>query len=105
MNQTTKAALASAWAAVKGDGCTNAPDLIYSDACRQHDADYTTHTDERGAALTRADADRRLRLAMSKAGRGSLIAGWLLPWTYWAAVRLFGGNYWRKATPADEMNT
>ena len=62
------------------DGCTASPDFNFTGCCEDHDFSY------RNAAISRRQADRRLRACIRS-------KGWvLLPWVYWIAVRLFG---WR----------
>lgn len=68
----------------KFDGCTNAPDLNAADCCAEHDYHY------QDLDLTRAQADKKLRKCMQK-------KGWIiLPWIYWGAVRIFGGNHYAR---------
>lgn len=68
----------------KFDGCTSSPDLNFIDCCNRHDYDY------QNMSMSRARADKRLRQCMSK-------RGWIvLPWLYWAAVRVFGGNHFKR---------
>jgi len=66
------------------DGCTNSPDLNFGDCCARHDYDY------QDLKVKRSTADKRLRECMQK-------KGWiLLPWIYWAMVRIFGGNHFKR---------
>jgi hypothetical protein len=62
------------------DGCTMSPDFDFRDCCVRHDLDYW-----RGD-VTRAEADRRLRQCIKEKGYV------VLPWIYWAGVRLFGAG-------------
>lgn len=79
----------------RSDGCTNAPDLHYRPCCEQHDTDYTD------CAKTRAQADRDLRLCMKRRGL-TWVGRYVLPWVYWAAVRLFGASHWRQNQSSEE---
>lgn len=82
-----------AWHAVKGDGCTAAPDFTFGECCRRHDADYTLHHDEDGRALTRAQADRRLRDCIAREA-ATPIGRRVISWAYWIGTRLFGRGHW-----------
>jgi len=84
-------------AALQGDGCTASPDLFYRECCDEHDVYYRTGRDLGGEPITRAEADRRLRACMKRAGKTLIVGRWLLPWCYYGAVRLFGGAAWRGA--------
>lgn len=69
----------------KYDGCTAVPDFDFgSDCCGEHDYHYQDRT------ITRAEADRRLRDCLRKKGYV------VLPWIYWAGVRVFGWCFWKK---------
>ena len=81
-------------ALVKGDGCTASPDLRIYDACLEHDRDYTTRRDEKGRILSRFKADNRFLHNMRKAAPNWLVRN-TLPFVYYAAVRVFGGAFWR----------
>src|SRR3990167_4187008 len=81
--------------ALKGDGCTNSPDLFYTHCCDEHDIHYRTGHTLEGTPISRKDADRRLFTCMKKAGKTPIIGRFLVPCIYWAAVRLFGGRAWR----------
>lgn len=85
-----------AWAAVRGDGCTKSPDFAYTRCCNRHDKDYSTHTDENGKPLTRKQADKRLYDCMRKSGKTPIVGRLIVPAIYYAAVRTFGGKYWKK---------
>lgn len=66
------------------DGCTNAPNLNVEACCNRHDYDY------QDLKITRRAADKKLRKCMQR-------QGWIfLPWIYWAAVRIFGGNHFKR---------
>lgn len=78
---------------IQGDGCTCAPELWYHACCVEHDRCYTTGEDSEGAAMTRAEADARLRACLQGCAPG-LISSFALPWVYWTAVRVFGGSHW-----------
>lgn len=86
-------------AALKGDGCTSSPDLFYRRCCDEHDIYYRTGRDLDGNPISRAEADRRLRNCMRAAGKTPVIGRHLLPWVYWAAVRLFGRGHYNPAPP------
>ncbi len=94
-----------AWALVKGDGCTSAPDLWYADCCARHDADYTTGTDETGRRISRAAADARFRACMQRTAAPLPISRRLLPWVYWAAVRVFGWRHWKRQSDEQKTDT
>ena len=69
----------------KYDGCTSAPDFNFGyDCCGEHDFHYQA-TD-----ITRKEADRLLRECIQKKGYV------VLPWVYWAAVRMFGRGLWKR---------
>lgn len=68
----------------KTDGCSNSPDFTFSECCIEHDINYRKNPDQ----ITRSEADKRLRQCIGEHG---LI---VLPWLYWAAVRLFGRKSW-----------
>lgn len=91
--------------ALKGDGCTSAPDLHYRHCCDEHDVYYRQGQDADGQPVTRAEADRRLRLCMRAAGKTPVFGRWLLPWVYWSAVRLFGRRAWHKSKSSDSVAT
>lgn len=82
-------------AALKGDGCSSAPDLFYRECCDEHDVHYRTGKTIDDQPITRAEADRQLRLCMMEHGQTPIVGRWLLPWVYWTAVRLFGGSSWK----------
>lgn len=84
-----------AWKYLKGDGCTAVPDLTYSKCCRAHDADYRFGVNENGDPITRAEADQRLRTCMAKTGKTPVIGRFLLPWVFWAGVRMGAGKVWK----------
>jgi len=72
------------------DYCTKSPDFNFSDCCKAHDEDYEIEKVSRWAA------DRKLRKCISKKGLG-LYRYRVLPWVYWAGVRVFGANRYGKA--------
>lgn len=94
---------AALWAAVKGNGCSDVPD--WNDhlrgCCNRHDCDYSTHTDETGEPITRAQADKRLRQCMGKEGR-TWFGRRVLSITYWLGVRVFGRKFWRRCEAAGD---
>lgn len=76
----------------KTDGCTSSPDFNFVQCCIEHDINYRDNPNE----ITRADADKRLRKCIQ--AKGFII----LPWLYWSAVRLFGGNAWKNAASSTQ---
>jgi len=68
----------------KFDGCTKAPDFNAEDCCNRHDYDY------QNMSMSRAKADKRLRVCLQKKGWG------LLAWWYWAVVRALGRNHFKE---------
>lgn len=91
-----KADARAAWRLIKGDGCTAAPEFTFTPCCDEHDRHYMTHTEANGRSITRAEADRRFLECCRRNAPPIPILGPLLPFIYFAAVRLFGGRYWRK---------
>lgn len=91
-----KEKIKSAWKAVRGDGCTMSPDIHENirNCCNQHDADYTTGTDENGNEITRAQADKRLFECMRK-NSYTPIGKFIVAPFYYVAVRLFASNHWK----------
>ena len=81
-------------ALVQGDGCTASPDLWFHDACTEHDRDYSVQLDENGRKLSRFKADNRFLRNMRKDAPNWIIRN-TLPFVYYAAVRVFGGAFWR----------
>lgn len=81
------AALKAAWLRLRGktDGCTLSPDLDFKDCCDTHDVRYRANPER----ITRAEADRALRVCIRS--KGYLV----LPWVYWAFVRLVGWAFWK----------
>lgn len=80
------------WAAIYraySDGCSSSPDFNFTACCDEHDYYYATHETIDEQPISRKEADRRLRKCI-QAHWGGL----LLPWIYWAAVRLFGGKHY-----------
>jgi len=73
---------------MSSDGCSGAPDLFWKDCCKEHDFYYRF---PKVAKVSRAEADKRLRLCMRGKGSGRIVS-----WTYWAAVRLIGWRFWDK---------
>lgn len=73
------------------DGCTSSPDFNFGyDCCGEHDYYYQS------GEISRAEADKRLRKCMQK--KGYIV----LPWVYWAGVRLFGRGIWAKHKHEDQ---
>lgn len=79
---------------IRGDGCTSAPELWFHEACNEHDRDYTTHRDEKGILIKRIHADNRFLRNMRNAAPNWIVRN-TLPFMYYAAVRVFGGAFWR----------
>lgn len=76
---------------IQTDGCTLVPD-VYKEACIEHDFYYVTHRDFTGLFISRAEADRRLRITkqrLSKLGKTSPLSWWR-----WIGVRAFGWLFW-----------
>lgn len=76
------------------DGCSMSPDLTFHSCCEEHDYYYRNHSGPNGLPITRAEADRRLRECIARKG----VLGWewkVLPWVYWAGVRLLGRRAWK----------
>lgn len=86
---------ALAWA-LKGDGCSRAPDLFYRSCCDEHDIHYRTGMTLAGVSLTRKQADTRFRKCLQKNGKTPILGTFILPWIYYAAVRLFGESSWNR---------
>jgi hypothetical protein len=82
-------------AKVQADGCSDSPDLFYTDCCDEHDIAYRTGFDEDGSEITRAQADKQLFECMKKAGKTPVVGRWLVPAIYYGAVRLFGSGSWK----------
>ncbi len=68
---------------LSSDGCSMAPDLDIGACCRRHDFHY------RNGTVSRHEADALLRECITAHGYR------LLPWLYWAGVRLFGRRSYR----------
>ena len=85
---------ALAWA-LKGDGCSGgAPDLNYRPCCDEHDIHYRTGMTVDGERITRKEADERFRKCMQERGLVPILGTHIVPFFYWAAVRLFGEDSW-----------
>ncbi len=74
---------------IMGDSCTGVPDFNFTECCAEHDKDYEE------ATLTRYQADKKLRLCISKK-RVGFYNYRLMPWIYFAGVRVFGGSHYGK---------
>ncbi len=81
---------------IRGDGCTGAPDLSFRKCCDYHDLAYQTHRNTAGHEITRAEADRAFLECMKRNAPGAPIAGRLLPYFYYLAVRIFGSAHWKE---------
>jgi hypothetical protein len=84
---------ALAWA-LKGDGCSKVPDLNYRSCCDEHDIHYRTGMTIDGVKITRKEADSRFLVCMQKKGMVPILGTHIVPFFYWAAVRLFGETAW-----------
>lgn len=76
---------------LKSDGCSGVLDF-HRDGCLEHDIAYRTGKDPLGEAISRAEADKRLRWYIqihSRFGGASPMAWWR-----WAGVRLLGRKSW-----------
>lgn len=78
------------------DHCTAAPELFYSECCKQHDVEYSTGMDSDGKPLTRYQSDMAFLKCCKLRRKNYPITGLLIPWMYFFAVRLFGGRRWLK---------
>lgn len=81
--------------ALKGDGCTNAPDLTYRRCCDEHDIHYRTGETLAGEPISRTEADAALFRCMRKTGKTPVVGRLIVPAFYWLGVRLFGGGAWK----------
>lgn len=90
-------AAAAAHRLIAGDGCSSSPELWYHQCCTEHDRAYAMHCDETGRPITRAEADAAFLRCMQASGRLGPIGRLFLPRLYWAAVRLFGRQYWQSS--------
>ena len=82
-------------AALQGDGCTSSPDFFYTKCCDEHDIHYRTGHTIKGNPITRAAADKRLFICMKKAGKTPVLGRFIIPLTYYIAVRLFASKAWK----------
>jgi hypothetical protein len=71
------------------DGCSSAPDFNFRECCEEHD--YYYRNDISVTGVSRSCADKRLRKCISKKWKLPL-----MPWVYWAGVRLCGWIPWNK---------
>jgi len=60
----------------------------------EHDKDYATRRNEKGIFISRFQADNRFLRHMRKDAPNWVIRN-TLPFLYYAAVRVFGGAFWR----------
>jgi hypothetical protein len=90
MKLTYRQQLALLKRSCKSDGCTGVPDFDFgSDCCAEHDLNYQV------GDISRAEADKLMRQCIQ--AKGYI----LLPWVYWAGVRLFAGPIWRRYRKQD----
>lgn len=82
--------------ALKGDGCTGAPDLEYRRCCDEHDFHARTGVTIDGHPITEAEAALRLFRCM-RAKRTHWLKRLVVPAVYWTGVRLFGWWAWKGA--------
>jgi hypothetical protein len=77
---------------LNGDGCSASLDLWFSVCCDEHDIAYRTGYDVEGYPVSRAQADRLLRICI----QAGTPLGKFSPtsWTYWLGVRVFGKWAW-----------
>lgn len=90
---------------VRADGCSSAPDFWFKECCDEHDVYYRTGRDSEGYPITRAEADRRLRLCLRDSAI-TPIGRFILSPLYYMAVRLFGSRHWKGGSdekPANEQ--
>ena len=80
-------------AALKGDGCTDAPDLTYRQCCDEHDIHYRTHAHLDGRPITKAEADKRLYKCMQQKSI-TPVGRWLIAPLYYNAVKYFAQSAW-----------
>jgi hypothetical protein len=74
------------------DGCTGVPDFDFRKCCEAHDRHYAADS-----TLSRAEADRRLRLCIQAKGRrkrGGLLFYQPVSWLYWIGVRALGKSHY-----------
>lgn len=90
--------------ALKGDGCTSAPDFWYRRCCDEHDIAYRTGKTVDGADITRAEADKRLFDCMCKRGKTPIVGRFIIPALYWGAVRIFGRGAWKRDEAMGDKN-
>ena len=92
MKLTRKEYVAQLAKALKGDGCTDVPDLFFTPCCDEHDIHYRTGNTITGKPITRLQADNQFFKCMRKHGKTPVIGKLLLPALYWVGVRIFGGK-------------
>lgn len=79
--------------ALDSDGCSGVPDwMIWT--CYEHDIHYRTHRFLDGKEITRAKADRIMRVRMQQGSAWGVL--YWRSWARWIGVRLFGANAWNK---------
>lgn len=81
--------------ALKGDGCTSAPDFFYRQCCDEHDIHYRTGHTVDGKPITRAESDKRLFQCMKSRGKTPVIGRFIVPALYWIAVRVAARGAWK----------
>lgn len=93
----------------RNDGCTASADCVPAPrgrvplfaACVIHDWHYSG----RAGAISRAEADRRFRINTYRVLRYygiSAVVALAVAWKRWAAVRLFGGPFYREPAKVEE---
>ncbi len=69
------------------DGCSSIPDLNFKKCCEIHDYFYRNPNPK----ISRAYVDQQFRKCMQQKWPGVV-----MPWVYWAGVRMFGWVAWNK---------
>lgn len=76
---------------VCSDGCTGVPEF-YRESCIVHDFWYRTHRDLDGSEITKAEADRRMRVMIQDRSPAGVFSP--MSWWRWAGVKLFASKAW-----------
>ena len=82
--------------ALKGDGCTDAPDLTFRLCCDEHDVHYRTHKHLDGTHITKQEADKRLYECMKKKSI-TPVGKYIIAPIYFLAVKVFAQPAWDKS--------